>query len=64
MQDNNFLEQFIGKRVRIIQKDNFTKVGYFKGYDESLIYLEFFDGTPQIIGRDNIKTLSELEERE
>ena len=64
MEDSNFLEQFVGKRVRIIQKDDFPKVGYFKGYDQSLIYLEFFDGTLQVIGRDNIKTLIELEERE
>lgn len=62
--DSNFLEQFINCRVRIIQKDFYTKVGIFKGYDEYSIYLEFFDGSPQVIGRDNITTLQKLEERE
>lgn len=57
----NPYEKFIGKRVKIVQKDNFIKSGICNGYNESFIFLEFDNGTELSISFDTIKEIRILE---
>lgn len=62
--ERDFLEKLIGKKIRIIQKDNFTKIGICRGYDERFLFLEFNDGSDVAVSLDNIIEIKILEGRE
>lgn len=45
VQERQFLERCIGKKMKVIQKDGFTKFGLCQGYSESSLFLLFDDGS-------------------
>jgi len=55
-----FLEQFMNKRVQVLQKDGFIKDGILRGFDESFVYVEFFD-SDVAISKDMIVQIKLLE---
>lgn len=62
MTDNKFnFDQFLNKRVKILQRDNFIKDGILKGWDEDFIFLEFKD-SQVAISKDMIIEVKVLEE--
>ena len=58
----NPFEKFVGKRVKIFQKDKYIKDGLCRGYNERFIFLEFNDGTPVAISFDKIDEIKFWEE--
>jgi len=54
MVEDNFYEKFVGREIRIVQKDGFVKKAKCIGYNERFLFLEFDDGREQAISFDSI----------
>lgn len=55
-------EKFLGKKVRIVQKDRFVKSGRVVGTGDKFIVLEFIDGRNVDIACDFIAEIAEVEQ--
>jgi len=52
--EENFLNKLVGKKVRIVQIDSFTKDGVLEGFDDRFLFLRFSDGSISLIQIDKI----------
>lgn len=55
------MEQFLGKHVRIIQQDGFTKYGTVEKIDGDFIYLRHNNGKQDAISREFVKSVTEVD---
>ena len=60
--NTNPFEKYVGKIIKIFQKDGFIKSGSCTGYNEQFIFLQFNDGTELSINLGNINEIRILEE--
>jgi len=56
-------DDFINKRVRVRQKDNFVKDGIFLGHDKDFIFLMYDSGERVAIAKDVILEIKVKEGR-
>jgi hypothetical protein len=58
----NNLDNFIGKKVKIVLKDSYLKFGIFRGYNPNFIFLEYDSSQNSSIAIDQIKEITILKE--
>jgi ribosome maturation factor RimP len=59
--ENNFFESLIGKKIRVVQEDDYVKYGTLKSCDNDFIVLIFSDGRESLISIDFIKSAEIVE---
>jgi len=57
-------ERFLGKKVKVVQKDGFIKHGILKEVSEGFIILEFNDGSLNMIKKEFIISIVIMNRRE
>jgi len=54
-------KNLLNKKIRIVQKDGFVKIGILINYDANFIILSFDNGDKNYINRDSILSFQEVE---
>lgn len=50
-------KDFVGKKIRILQKDGFKKDGILKGILDNFLVIEFSDGRQNLINEDFVASI-------
>ena len=54
-------KNLLNKKIRVVQKDGFVKIGILIDYDANFITLSFDNGDKNYINRDSILSFQEVE---
>lgn len=53
--------KMLNKKVKVVQKDFYVKIGILRQLHDNFIVLEFFNGKEEIISFDRINAISEID---